>query len=605
MTYAKKCVTIKVVVYNILRGEQMKNIKYIVSILVLLFAFGFTACLAEDVDKYIVTLCVPEGEECAALFSDGENYPETLKETAELLCDADDAVNDVYSKKGVVSVKDDETLQSLIDAGVVEYYEPNQEAFLYGYYPSENPYFSLQWSHKAVNSEYAWNAGIFGNGVRVGVIDSGVYPNSDFGSSLAPGYNYGYDYDIDPTDSVTNTNDIVSGNGHGTLVAGVISAQCNDVGAVGLAHRATVVPLRAVKANGTLYTTEITAAIYGAVDDFDCDVINLSLGFNNPVQTVRDAISYAIENNCIVVAAAGNYTSTDDKTEEIYKYPAAYEEVISVANVMPLEEGGYSISTGSIKNDRIDIAAPGTGIYGPKKHGATDTATDGVCKNNGTSFASPLVAAAAALAKSVDPNMTQSEFSTLITSTANDAYVIPGGLGATAWGSGMLDVEAMTKKLLEGKNAYVSEVDIQPYGENVSVYIHNPTNAKKHYGLIVRALNPAEKRIDITLGAYETYELSFTQSSFYGKADVSVVDADNADAFIKLVSHKLPRQLGDIYGDGRINSLDAVKLAQYLAGWSIEFSAEDLECADYKTDGRVNSLDAVKLAQKIAGWAIT
>lgn len=61
---------------------------------------------------------------------------------------------------------------------------------------------------------------------------------------------------------------------------------------------------------------------------------------------------------------------------------------------------------------------------------------------------------------------------------------------------------------------------------------------------------------------------------------------------------------GDINCDGRINSLDAVLLAQYLAKWNVDISDEGMIAADVLKDGRVNSLDAVLLAQYLARWNV-
>lgn len=62
---------------------------------------------------------------------------------------------------------------------------------------------------------------------------------------------------------------------------------------------------------------------------------------------------------------------------------------------------------------------------------------------------------------------------------------------------------------------------------------------------------------------------------------------------------------GDIFKDNEINGKDAVKLAQKLANWDIDFSAEDEKNADVFYDGVINAKDAVKLAQYLAQWSVT
>ncbi len=63
-------------------------------------------------------------------------------------------------------------------------------------------------------------------------------------------------------------------------------------------------------------------------------------------------------------------------------------------------------------------------------------------------------------------------------------------------------------------------------------------------------------------------------------------------------------KLGDVNSDGKINNLDAVKLAQHLAGWNITLTDSEKKAADVKADEKINNLDAVKLAQYLAGWNV-
>ena len=58
---------------------------------------------------------------------------------------------------------------------------------------------------------------------------------------------------------------------------------------------------------------------------------------------------------------------------------------------------------------------------------------------------------------------------------------------------------------------------------------------------------------------------------------------------------------GDTNGDNTINAVDAVLLAQKLAGWDVDL---DISAADCNGDGVVNAVDAVLLAQYLAGWDV-
>ncbi len=62
---------------------------------------------------------------------------------------------------------------------------------------------------------------------------------------------------------------------------------------------------------------------------------------------------------------------------------------------------------------------------------------------------------------------------------------------------------------------------------------------------------------------------------------------------------------GDINDDGKIDTKDAVILAQYLAKWKITFTARNSAAADCNADGIVDIIDAVLLAQYLAKWEVT
>jgi hypothetical protein len=62
----------------------------------------------------------------------------------------------------------------------------------------------------------------------------------------------------------------------------------------------------------------------------------------------------------------------------------------------------------------------------------------------------------------------------------------------------------------------------------------------------------------------------------------------------------LPFMLGDVDGDGKVTTLDAVKILQYYVG-SITLSENQLSAADTDRDGKVGSLDAARILQYYVG----
>ena len=260
-----------------------------------------------------------------------------------------------------------------------------------------DPRYSEQWNFQMVGAEAAWKRSR-GTGVVVAVIDTGVSGTSsgkgqacrDFGSTT---FTAGYDFvnrDTDPYDD----------HGHGTHVAGTIAeATNNSEGVAGLAYGATIMPLKVLSASGSGTSADIADAIRWAADK-GANVINMSLGSPFPDAVIRSACTYASKKGVVIVAAAGN------SGKQGVGYPAAYSECIAVSSVGPSGKlAGYS-SWGK----QVALAAPGGDIGGysdrdesagilqntnlPVEFGGQG---DGYYAFQGTSMASPHVAAAAAL----------------------------------------------------------------------------------------------------------------------------------------------------------------------------------------------------------------
>ena len=112
-----------------------------------------------------------------------------------------------------------------------------------------------------------------------------------------------------------------------------------------------LVPLKCFD-DKTTNVSVICKAIYGAVDDFGCDVINMSFGLMEDSIALKEAIDYAAGKGVIIVAAVGN-----DGTEELC-YPAAYDNVIGVGSV----DKNEGVSSVSQHNKSVFITAPGVHI---------------------------------------------------------------------------------------------------------------------------------------------------------------------------------------------------------------------------------------------------
>lgn len=227
-------------------------------------------------------------------------------------------------------------------------------------------------------------------------------------------------------------------SGHGTAVAGILSAAAADAsaGMVGVAPRTRLVALRAFGGDGRGRTDDIAAAIvYGASQGVD--VLNLSFGRDRPAPLLEEAIEFAVDQGTVVVASAGNEGAIDAP-----HYPSDYPEVISV---MWLAEDGDGVPDFSRSQHGIgvDLGAPGSSVFTtqyPRRRILNEQPIrrqDLYGPSNGSSFSAPQVAGAAALLRSVDPTLSPISVRSILTATAAD-------INRVSWshttGAGRLDV---------------------------------------------------------------------------------------------------------------------------------------------------------------------
>ena len=183
-------------------------------------------------------------------------------------------------------------------------------------------------------------------------------------------------------------------NGHGTHVAGIIAADggSDGLGIYGMAPEANLFVYKVCSNNGTCWADDIAVALRTATDD-GVNIVNMSLGSDNPSQLITDATNYAVSKNVLVVAAAGNdgpYIGSID-------YPGADANVVAVGAVnkdiqIPdwSSRGNNSTSKPYIVEEKdIELAAPGVNVESTWKDG-------GYAILSGTSMASPHVAGLAA-----------------------------------------------------------------------------------------------------------------------------------------------------------------------------------------------------------------
>lgn len=546
----------------------------------------------------MLMLCLSVGAEDAfdgyiVRFKDEQSAAKALAlmEASPMLYSEDeepDNCTPIYEKCAMYKTDSAEWVALFEELGLVNYSEPDYYAELYDYAYDAEPEFSKQWAHTLTGVRAVWELGIYGNDVKVAVIDSGVdVTHPDLKDNLLPGQNY-----VAAADGTVDPNDLTDSAGHGTGVAGVIAAAVNGEGLVGVAHRAKIVPLR-VAGTKTFSNSKIAAAVFDAVFTYDVDVINLSLGYKTATDdaslAVREAIDAAVERNVIVVAAAGNSSS------DAYSYPASYDNVVSVANVAKTADG-YVYSSSSQYNDQVTIAAPGTSVRICKTGGLYVT-------SSGTSFSSPYVAGVAALAKAIDPELTVAEFMQLLKETSERSKLAEAEVRNDHYGYGLIDAQKLlcTLATQNGNNCFISPIDVR----NGSAFVHigNLTKTNGTYSFTAQSLYSGRPESTVSalqvLEAGKGFEVDITKSYTAEKGKLyMLLRCDETKKLAKVVTE--PYTYGDVNGDGDINVKDNMILARYLAGW--DNTELLLPAADYDSDGKVNVKDNMILARHLAGW---
>ena len=245
---------------------------------------------------------------------------------------------------------------------------------------------------------------------------------------------------------------------HGTAVAGIIAADAdNGIGGTGVGVPYVKLVDYRVVSGGDVDPDVEAKAIHDAVGA-GARVINLSLGGNRDPKVPaldefsraeRDAISYAVKNNVVVVAAVGNSMIG---TGAYASWPAALRHVIGVSAVDSRLAWAPFSNTDPVFND---IAAPGVGIITtvPRSLAATGSSLDappGMTVGAdgtvlGTSFAVPHVTAAAAVLLARHPELTASQVIWILEHTVRRLGGT-AGIGRDRFtGYGLLDVSAAVK----------------------------------------------------------------------------------------------------------------------------------------------------------------
>lgn len=235
---------------------------------------------------------------------------------------------------------------------------------------------TTDWGITDVKAPSAWGIGNTGAGVKVAVVDTGIAPHDDL--LVAGG-----------TSVVNYTTSYADDNGHGTHVGGIIGAENNSIGTVGVAPDADVYAVKALNSKGSGYLSDIIAGIDWAISN-NMNIVNLSLGTTTDSLALQQEVDKAYSSGILVVAAAGNDGGA-------VNYPAKYSSAIAVSAV----DSTNTIATFSSRGPEVEVAAPGVSILSTYLNNQYATMS-------GTSMATPMVAGELALIKQANPTASAS-----------------------------------------------------------------------------------------------------------------------------------------------------------------------------------------------------
>lgn len=306
----------------------------------------------------------------------------------------------------------------------------------------------------ATGAAAAWSRGFTGAGVRIGVIDDGMVASTDPAFAEISG-RVDYARSIDALSlpgASFSRNQLSSDNTHGAELASLIAGNANGQQTMGVAYGATIIAVRADNGSGSFANVDLANGLNYAVSQ-SVRVVNFSLGSSAPSgDTFRNAIAAATNAGVIVVVSAGN----DGPGATDVNYPGRFASDPDVGRGLMIVAGGVNADgsfntrsnvAGSAANFYItapgwEIIVPDFGPSGPlpgfQQCGASAGLASNLCRIQGTSYASPLVAGAAALLIQAFPGMTPRQIVDLLL-TSTDDQGAPGVDAVT--GRGRLNLE--------------------------------------------------------------------------------------------------------------------------------------------------------------------
>ena len=318
---------------------------------------------------------------------------------------------------------------------------------------TNDPSCNNQWYLNSIRAFDSWDITMGDSNTIVVIIDSGTdWTHSDIGKGTD---NYKNINELAGWDYISNTNNTITNNGHGTRVAGIVGAKTNNSkgisGISGGNNSSGITMISFCIGANAPDGSVLDDAIIDAVN-LGAKVIQLSLTVP-PTNAINAAIDYAINHNVMIICASGNGHSST------VAYPASNHKVLAVGATNRNNQRASFSNYGAL----LSVVAPGVDIFSTSLNNSYNS-------QNGTSFSAPIVSGISALVLSANPNLTGQEVRDIIEKTAQkvrpDLYSYnsdqshSNGMWNNEMGYGLVDAYAavrMAKGLVAPADLYVRD----------------------------------------------------------------------------------------------------------------------------------------------------
>jgi hypothetical protein len=336
-----------------------------------------------------------------------------------------------------------------------------------------------QWGHRRIRCAEAFDFTTGDPAVRIAVVDTGVrITHQELKAQVLdpavafPAFNL---------DVANNDNTVDDSEGHGTFIAGLIASQVNNNRTLaGAAYNCQVIPIK-ITNGGSAMDQDIYEGCLLA-DQLGAKAINLSFGDTHNDPNLEVMVNQIVSHGHLFVGAAGNNNS------ETIEYPSGYTNSLCVGATQYAQDDTDTRASFSNYGSWVDIAAPGEYLKSctPDKDNGYNSWMDG--SGSGTSFAAPLVAAAAGLLWSYKSTLTVSEVRNFLVTTGaptigfNNSAVLRLDMAAalTAVNTLKLFAPEPTRLIQHGAVSLQADVSITP--DSVDCYVDGVLRESKTTG---------------------------------------------------------------------------------------------------------------------------